>query len=239
MNSRIGLPSSTPLILSYSFKMSSKTLIPIIAIAPSNWWKSHVKPHVTLWSEDRKLPLEGSMGISFDVEEDLTQLFATHGRREAVKSHLLDSVVTHPESIGLGSAKQITHLQADMVLDFYEWAQSNQPYCILRKGLKCLGLYKKTSSYFFKQSSSATFPHRVSYKFIRPLREGEVTILAQYGNVPHTLLWQELEVPTEPKASAEQSIDDVINRLSRTREAISTLVGDLDAALARFQRSLV
>jgi hypothetical protein len=179
------------------------------------------------------------MGISFDVEEDLAQLYATRGGREGVKSHLLDSVVTHPESIGLGKGpKSISPLQADMVLDFYEWAQGDQPYCILRKGLKCLGLYKKTSKYVFKNSSNSTLPHRVSYQFVRLLQEDEARPWKK-GQVTHTLFWQELQLPTEPKPSAEQSINEVMERLSRTREAIAALVTDLDAALTRFHRSLV
>jgi hypothetical protein len=216
--------------------MSSKTLIPSLAIAPSNWWKSHVKPHVTLWSDDKTLPLEGSMGISFDVGEDLALLYATRGGRDAVKKHLMETVITHPESLGLGKAKPLSPFQADQVLDFYEWAQGEQPYFILRKGLKSLGLYKKTSQYSFNQPSKTTLPHRVSYKFIRPLQQGEPL---DKGKVPPTLFWQELQLPTEPVASVEQSISEVMERLTRTREAVNTLVNDLDTALARFHRSLV
>jgi hypothetical protein len=214
--------------------MSSKTLVPVIAGCAVGKWGTRFQNHVTLWSEEGR-PLEGSMGINFDAMEDLSLLFSRlDGRRETMLQHLLATVVTHPREAGLkGDPKPLTEAQGNMLLDYYFWAQGDEPYFILRKGKQCLGLYRKTSKYFFK-NKALTLPHRIEFQFVRELTTDEVPPMK--GQVIRTLLWQEVNLP---KPVVKQSLEDTMARLSRTRQAIFTLVGDLDAALARFHSSLV
>ena len=216
--------------------MSFKTLIPSIAGCGVEKWSTLFENHVTKWS-DAGRPLTGSLGIHYDAREDLSALFQRlNGNTQAMKKHLLDTVIVHPNGHNWRHGpKPLSPLQADVLLDFYIWAQGDQPYFILRKGTQSLGLYRKTSNYFFKNEPD-TLPHRISFEFVRPLLADEVR--KNLGQIPRTLLWEELELPT-PKAAPEQSLEEMVDRLTRTRAAILTLVGDLDAALERFRSSAI
>lgn len=153
-----------------------------------------------------------------------------------MKKHLLDTVIVHPNGHNWRHGpKPLSPLQADVLLDFYIWAQGDQPYFILRKGTQSLGLYRKTSGYSYKEEPN-TLPHRISFEFVRPLLADEVR--KNLGQIPRTLLWEEVEVPVS-KPPVEQSLEEMVDRLTRTRAAILTLVGDLDAALERFRTAVI
>jgi len=215
--------------------MSSSTLIPSIAGAPVARWAAWFESHVAQWSE-QGLPLKGSLGIDFSVKQDLTEVCsAKDGDRAAMHAYLKASVGLVTPCPGFaGPAKPITDNQVGQVLDFYFWAQSEQPYFYLRRGTKTLGLYRKTSGYVY--SAPETLKHRVSYEFVRPLTPEESG--RKLGQVPQTVLWMEAEVPVAAKPSAEQALDETMARLQRTRAAIGLLVGDLETALARFSSSV-
>jgi hypothetical protein len=219
--------------------MSFKTSIPSIAGAPVARWASWFAAHVELWSEYGQ-PLKGSLGIDFSVHMDLAELCAEHrGDRASMHASVKSKTQVVRVCPGFsGPAKPITEEQVNMVLDFFFWAQSDQPYFFLRRGTQTLGLYRKTSAYFYKVAPD-TLQHRVSYEFVRAVTEEERTNKHTIGQVPPTLIWRTAELPApKPLLSPEQSLDETLLRLARTRAAIGTLVSELDAALTRFTSSV-
>lgn len=217
--------------------MSFNTLtIPSIAGAPNVCWKSYFCPGVTRYDMigTESLPMEGSVGICFSIEEDMRALWGRLGEDKGTIAVHLGHIVCPPPPGFKGEPKPITARQIAQVLDFMDLALGSQPYFFLRKGRKTFGLYRKTKDYYYEPTNP--HPHRIGFEFVRLANEHEQNNF-RVGSVPQTVLMVTAFMPITPVA-VEDNIEDLMSSLSVLRGALANLTSDLDAAVQRFTEAL-
>ncbi len=215
--------------------MSSRILIPSIAGGPVTTWKRDFCSGVTKWSgePDKSLPLEGSIGLSYSVKEDLAAIYKgcreRHSCWNAVGDDFLAALkgtLKQPTPGFKQEAKPITTLQGDILFDFVDWALGEQPFFLLRKGREVLGLYRKSSSYFYDPSSP--LPHRVGFQLVSEVgAEQRALYKAEMSRVPYSLVWLTCDVPREPTEA------DVLETLRAVRAKVADLTAELDTLLQK------
>ena len=185
----------------------------ILAGAPSARWSDWFETHVTKSSPDG-LPLEGSLGVHWGVKEDLGKLYETFkGNIDKLEKHLqatviLDECPGFPDTGG----GFISENQTQQLTSFFLWAlKDEQPLFILRRGFQIVGLYRKTSSYYFDFGNPKKYddrthqrdrlPHRITYRFERPLTVSEQSKIS-LSCKPKTVLSINLNLTVPPGCKA-------------------------------------
>ena len=200
--------------------------IPSIAGARGNSWDQRFIPHIASYTEDGK-PKAGSFGVNFEVTENLQGLASRHqNSKDAMIEHLITTYQRQGDSLSRMGAKTL--------LDFFFWANGNQPYFYLRRGVITLGLYKKTSTYTY--DASQEYKHRVSYEFVSAAPPEASQGL---GSIPATLVWKDAVVPaTVATPTSEERIEELEARLGRIHAAIVTFTADITEAMDRLSAAL-
>ena len=141
---------------------------------------------------------KGSIGIGFWIPTNLDVLLFLAKTDKEKQKILMD---THPIIGAAGSGgnctdpsmmnKPVSKESLNMVVKFYNFAESNDIYFAIKRGTKGLWLAKKTSKYFHAppenraggvplsseyQKTPEYFEHRFRFEIIRPLSAEEVDL---------------------------------------------------------------
>jgi hypothetical protein len=143
------------------------SVIPAISGAPSHKWE---KFHNNVFYEGG-LPLHGSVGFHFWIQEDLRTVEQRYVNNDAgFKMYLLQNMLTlHPD---FGNGK--TKANAERLFQMYKFmVDPTQKFFFIKRGLQCLYLVEKTRSYYYETGSDEWGRHRVDFKFIRKAIDNE------------------------------------------------------------------
>jgi hypothetical protein len=146
------------------------SVIPAISGASS---KTFQKFWDNVTRDENGLPLQGSVGFHFWIQEDMRELenrFATNDAE--FKSYLQQHMLTvHP---GFGNGK--TKPNAERLFQMYKFmVDPMQKFFFIKKGTKCLYLVEKIRPYYYENNSEDWGRHRIDFKLIREAR-GDETI---------------------------------------------------------------
>ncbi len=216
--------------------MTTTIEIPSIAGAPSTpkHWKQTFCPHITKWSEDG-IPLEGSVGICYDIEENLETLFNKFNQDEEKLFGYLSKVIIRVAPHLSGSPKPMTRRQFNSLFIFLKFALGEQPYFLLRRGLKILGLFRKTSNYYYETPAPSTLQHRIKFVFVRELTISEEVRYYPDSQVPLTVITTPFVFPGSIIAKSSDKdvdVDTTLKRLTILRSHISSITTDLDSLIS-------
>lgn len=209
--------------------MSSRITMPAIAGGPVTTWKKGFCSGVTEWSGEpvESLPLKGSLGISYSVKGDLATLFKLCNGNYCSFKAALQGTLKKPTPGFKGEAKPITAIQTQVIFEFVQWALGDQPFFLLRKGTEVLGLYRKTSSYYY--DASAGTPHRISFELVSACSEEErAHYKTQMTRVPASLVWLGHSVPPTPAEEKEAALE----HLRAVRARVAELSFELDSLIS-------
>ncbi len=210
--------------------MSFKSVkVPSITGGMADKWKKWFCPGVTRYDmiDGRSIPVEGSVGVHYDVKGDIGAIFTTlEGNMEAFAAHLRVTMNAYRGAEGRDPApeKNIHEL-----MYFFEFASGDQPYFFLRKGTKTFGLYRKTRNYYYDGQELGC--HRFGFEFVRLATEEERNSV-KLGARPVAILEATARIPVEP------TLAEVMASLAKVRGAVANLAADLDAAFSRFNKAL-
>ena len=207
--------------------------IPSIAGYESWGFKKH------FWANVEKdpiteLPIRGTLGIDYNVHVSLRDLAFGPG----ISQQSLQDFYQGDAHRGDGLAKRngkFSHKQAQIMAEFYKFAQGNQLYFFLRQGKKCIGLCRKTSGYIYKPREGAwkghVYMHRISFEFIRPATPEEQIQTDMLPIIPMTLEW----IPMPKEALAVPEIDTRAERIRLNQElkCLATLLSSIQARQER------
>jgi hypothetical protein len=195
--------------------------IPSIAGAPASSWDDLFMCSVLTSSPDGT-PLTGSFGLNFNVRENLQQLSdRLEGNKDAIIEHIVRTYKRKGTAITKKSAKSL--------VDFFNWANGDQPYFYLRRGKKTIGLYRKTSTYTF--SEDMEHRHRINYEFVE---KAPITASNKLGVQPATFIMVEGTIPSDVSApTVEQRIENLESDMAEIRKAILVFMTDMSNVMQR------
>lgn len=209
--------------------------------------------------EKTGLPVSGSLGIHYDIHENLMTRFEQCGRTwEGLNTYLSKNIWI------VRDKHYISRVQIAQINEFLSFAEGKQPYFYLRKGKTVIGLCKKTSGYIYDYDPARKthLPHRINFEFVRPPISQEVEdFMTGPGKtgIPKTIVHQPLrDVPRkegpeiakrtaliadlkQQKADAVKRYNDLIKQIKDLKHEakIVYLVNDnIDQQLMELQEKL-
>jgi hypothetical protein len=132
----------------------------------------------TLWTEfinnitsgTPDKPQTGSMGIHFDLNQNMANLYAECNYDKEKTRVRIHTIVK-------------TSSGTNQLMQFFEFAEGAQPYFFIKKGIVPKWLVRRVGHYRF--DSSKHYPHRISYEYVRDATPEEC--LAFTGKGRHTI----------------------------------------------------
>ena len=134
----------------------------------SNQFKKVFWESVTEKDATTGIPIRGSLGVHWNVYQDLRALAATNLFDQLLLCRVNKSNPRHP----CPADPLISKISAGFLKTFYEFCeQTEQPYFFIKNGASPLYLAQKTSNYLYDPDHE--FPHRLAYRIVRVVTESE------------------------------------------------------------------